>query len=68
MVVTEQGLQTEGPAGNARARLMRARDVVAVACAHLARDPLVFLCPAEAHCAECDAARASAGGSRRAAP
>jgi len=54
-----RGLQAEGPVGNAQARLVRARDVVAVACAQLARDPLVFLHPPEAHCAECDQARAS---------
>ena len=53
----EQGLQTEGRAGNAHARLARSRDIVDVACAQLARDPRVFLHPPSAGCAECDAAR-----------
>src|SRR5262245_19502072 len=34
-----RGLQTEGPVGHARARLARARDIVAVALEHLHRDP-----------------------------
>jgi aminoglycoside N3'-acetyltransferase len=54
------GLQREGRVGAARARLIRARDVVAVALERLARDPLVFLHPPGAGCAECDAARAGA--------
>jgi aminoglycoside N3'-acetyltransferase len=53
------GLQREGRVGHARARMARARDVVAVARQHLARDPLLFLHPPDAGCAECDAARAS---------
>lgn len=52
-------LQREGPVGQAHARLVRARDVVAVAGEHLARDPLVFLHAEDARCSECDAARAS---------
>lgn len=55
----ERGQQAEGSVGYARARLARARDVVAVARERLARDPLVFLHPASAECAECDAARGS---------
>jgi aminoglycoside 3-N-acetyltransferase len=55
-----RGLQREGPVGHALARLVRSRDVVQVALEHLARDPLVFLHPADARCEECDAARASA--------
>ncbi len=55
-----RGLQREGRVGHAAARLARSRDVVAVALEHLARDPLVFLHPADARCEECDAARASA--------
>jgi aminoglycoside 3-N-acetyltransferase len=54
-----RGLQREGPVGNASARLCAARDVVTVALEQLASDPLVFLCAAAGHCAECDAARAS---------
>ena len=57
-----RGLQSEGQVGYAHARLARARDIVAVALEHLARDPLVFLHPPSAGCAECDEARASALG------
>lgn len=53
------GAQREGPVGHAHARLVRARDVVDVAAARVREDPLVFLHPAVAGCAECDAARAS---------
>jgi aminoglycoside N3'-acetyltransferase len=49
--------QREGMVGSARARLVRARDVVAVARERLARDPLVFLHDASAGCEECDLAR-----------
>jgi len=56
----ERGLQAEGPVGSAHARLSRARAIVTVARAFLARDPLVFLHPADAGCVECDRARASA--------
>lgn len=54
-----RGLQREGRVGHAHARLARARDVVEVARERLARDPLVFLHPLDATCAECDAARTS---------
>jgi hypothetical protein len=40
-------------------RLVRSRDIVAVALEHLARDPLLFLHPPSAAHTECDAARAS---------
>lgn len=53
------GWQAEGPVGHAHARLARSRDIVAAACAHLARDPLIFLHPPLAACEECDLARAS---------
>jgi aminoglycoside N3'-acetyltransferase len=53
-----RGLQREGPVGHAHARLVRARDVVAAAREHLARDPLLFLHPS-GECEECDEARAS---------
>jgi aminoglycoside 3-N-acetyltransferase len=49
----ERGLQREGPVGHAHARLMRSRDIVAVAVEHLAHDPLIFLHP-RGECAECD--------------
>jgi aminoglycoside 3-N-acetyltransferase len=54
-----RGLQAEGQVGHARARLARARDIVGVALEHLARDPLLFLHPPSAACAECDKARGS---------
>jgi aminoglycoside N3'-acetyltransferase len=57
----ERGLQREGPVGRAHARLARARDIVALARERLGRDPLVFLHPPAAGCAECDAARRSLG-------
>jgi aminoglycoside N3'-acetyltransferase len=53
------GRQSEGMVGHARARLARARDIVAVAVEHLHRDTLAFLHPPMANCAECDLARAS---------
>ncbi|HEX7117677.1 MAG TPA: AAC(3) family N-acetyltransferase, partial [Longimicrobiales bacterium] len=55
----ERGLQAEGTVGHAHARLIRARDIVDVALEHLAADPLLFLHPPEAGCADCDEARAS---------
>ena len=54
-----RGLQREGRVGNATARLVRARDVVDVAHEQLQRDPLVFLHPTDAACAECGTARRS---------
>jgi aminoglycoside 3-N-acetyltransferase len=54
-----RGLQREGKVGNAEARLCASRDIVAVAVEQLASDPLVFLCPREEGCDECDAARES---------
>ncbi len=54
-----RGLQSEGRVGHAQARLARARDIVGVALEHLAHDPLVFLHPPGAGCAECDATRRS---------
>jgi aminoglycoside N3'-acetyltransferase len=54
-----RGQQAEGRVGQAHARLMRSRDLVSVACEHLTRDPLIFLHPADAGCADCDEARAS---------
>ncbi|MFL5576150.1 MAG: AAC(3)-IV family aminoglycoside N-acetyltransferase [Gemmatimonadaceae bacterium] len=57
----ERGLQREGRVGHAHARLVRARDVVAVAREYLGRDPLIFLHAAGSGCAECDEARESVG-------
>lgn len=54
-----RGWQREGRVGNALARLVRSRDLVALVMAQLQRDPLVFLHPAGAGCAPCDEARAS---------
>lgn len=58
----ERGLQSEGRVGHAHARLIRAREIVNVALEHLAGDPLLFLHPAAAACADCDEARASVAG------
>lgn len=55
----EAGLQAEGTVGHARARLFRARDAVRLARARLEAEPLLFLHPPAAGCAECDDARAS---------
>jgi aminoglycoside 3-N-acetyltransferase len=54
-----RGLQRDGKVGHADVRLAASRDVVAVALEHLATDPLIFLCPPDAGCEECDLARAS---------
>jgi aminoglycoside 3-N-acetyltransferase len=54
-----RSLQREGPVGHAHARLCDSRDIVSVAVEHLASDPLLFLCPPQEHCEECDTARAS---------
>jgi aminoglycoside 3-N-acetyltransferase len=51
--------QRIGTVGHATARLADARAIVEVAVAHLSQDPLVFLCPPERGCEECDSARAS---------
>jgi len=54
-----RGMQHEGRVGEAEARRVRSRDVVAVAVPMLMVVPLVFLCAPEAGCEECDLARAS---------
>jgi aminoglycoside 3-N-acetyltransferase len=56
----ERGLLREGRVGNAASVLCRARDTVSLAVEQLALDPLVFLCPSNAGCEECDEARATA--------
>jgi aminoglycoside 3-N-acetyltransferase-4 len=59
-----ENLQVEGPVGQAHARLARARDIVRVARGHLAREPLIFLHPADSGCDECDDARRSVARAR----
>jgi len=54
-----EGLQAEGPVGHATARLARSRSIVDVVLARLQGDPLLFLHPQAAGCAECDEARRS---------
>lgn len=56
-----RGLQREGRIGNAHARLVRSRDVVAVAREHLGREPLLFLHPRGSGCSACDEARDGIG-------
>jgi aminoglycoside 3-N-acetyltransferase-4 len=53
----ERSLQSEGRVGHAHARLAHARDIVELALERLAHDPLLFLHPPGAGCAECDEAR-----------
>jgi aminoglycoside 3-N-acetyltransferase len=53
------GAQREGPVGHGHARLADARAIVGEAVARLRNEPLLFLCPPEAGCDECDLARAS---------
>lgn len=55
----ERGRQAEGRVGQAHARLANSRDIVAAATERLTSDPLIFLHPPEAGCAECDLARRS---------
>jgi aminoglycoside N3'-acetyltransferase len=62
------GRQVEGRVGHAPARLARSRDIVAIARDRLLRDPLLFLHPSDAGCAECDAARASVPAAGTAGP
>ncbi len=58
-----EDLLSEGPVGNAQARLFRSRDVVRLAVERLKDDLLLFLHAAEDECAACGAARASVGRS-----
>lgn len=53
------GRQSEGRVGQAHARLADSRDIVALALERLVADPLFFLHPLEAGCAECIEARHS---------
>jgi aminoglycoside N3'-acetyltransferase len=55
--------QRTGRVGHAPARLARSRAIVSVVVERLADDPLLFLHPTGAGCADCDEARASVGRS-----
>lgn len=55
----DRDLQREGRVGHAHARLARSRDIVRVVCERLSGDPLIFLHPPHAGCADCDEARSS---------
>lgn len=59
--LNRRGLERRGEVGSARARLVRARDVVATVVEELRDDPLRFLCPRGAGCSSCDEAWASVG-------
>jgi aminoglycoside N3'-acetyltransferase len=56
------GRQAVGRVGHAEARLADSRDIVALAVERLVADPLLFLHPPEAGCAECVQARQSVPG------
>ena len=64
----ERGMQREGRVGNAHARLLEARDVVAVAREQLERDPLIFLHDEREGCEECLEARRSVRQNRKRQP
>jgi aminoglycoside 3-N-acetyltransferase len=55
----DAGFQAEGRVGNALARLVRARDVVAVVAERLRADPTAFLCADGEGCDQCADARRS---------
>jgi aminoglycoside N3'-acetyltransferase len=59
-----RGLQREGPVGNAHARLLESRDVVAVVREQLEGNPLIFLHDEQEGCAECVVARRSVQSAR----
>lgn len=54
-----KGKERDGKVGQAHARLVSSRELVAVAVEKLKADPLVFLCRPEKRCEECDLARRS---------
>src|SRR5690606_39973944 len=62
--LNRRSLERRGEVGSARARLVRARDVVATVVEELRDDPLRFLCPRGAGCSSCDEAWASVGWRR----
>lgn len=47
------GLQSDGIVGHAPSKLMRSRDLIDTALAHLKRDPFVFLHPKNSGCEDC---------------
>lgn len=53
------GAPREGTVGHGHARLADAKAIVREAVARLRRGPLLFLCPSDRACEECDLARAS---------
>jgi len=57
--LNEAGAQTEGPVGNALARLTQSRSVVSTVVPRLKSDPLHFLHRPADRCPDCDQARAS---------
>lgn len=61
----EAGLQAHGQVGNARARLMRAGDLVDVVVDRLLRDPFSFLHSPASDCAACNQAWQSVAGGLR---
>ena len=60
-----KGLSRIGRVGHAKAQIMKSRDVVRTVREMLQRDKLLFLCPREEACVECDEARAYADGVKR---
>jgi aminoglycoside 3-N-acetyltransferase len=57
-----RGLGRSGKVGRADSHLCNSKDLVAVTVEHLSADPLVFLCPRQEQCGECDRARDSVPG------
>jgi aminoglycoside 3-N-acetyltransferase len=62
----ERAFLRQGKVGHADATLANARDIVAIAVERLREEPLIFLCPPDAGCEECDLARASVEGTANA--
>ena len=52
-------LQRRGKVGNASAKLMNAKDLLSVVVTELFKNPMIFLHPRSAGCAQCDEARDS---------
>ncbi len=61
-LLERRGLVRVGKVGNARAQLMRSRDVVRTVRELLEKDKFFFLCPPDKGCSQCDEARAYAQG------
>jgi aminoglycoside 3-N-acetyltransferase len=66
-VLSERGLQTVGPVGNATAILASSQDVVNAALELLEQNPTAFLCDQNTGCEDCDAAWSSIGSDPAAA-